>query len=201
MTRKWTAICAVVIICTVASWYGCLYGIRYYKKHAWARVPTMPATVSDSVKVVSLSCKGGSFLNNSVLMEFTANERTPITGEVLGDPQRWCNSLCAGMTRERRAVCFSESKLPMLYMRIRLWRSGGTKLDNEMNQASLSLKPRDTTAFVVSGQLHVPIRPGEYELQIWAMERDPAEPDEFYSREIRPMDVIVGRRTVNVRPR
>ncbi len=201
MAQKRIVSGVIAIVCTVALWYGYSYGVRYYKQHAWAHVPTTPAAVSDSVKFVSLSCKGVSLLDDVAPLTFTADERTLAVGEVVGDPNRWSNSLYAPNIDQRQDAASAEPRLPNLYLRCRFWRSGGTKFDNEVNQAHLNLKRRDATAFTVRGQLHAPRRPGEYELQIWAVERDPADPNLQFSREWKTTDVIVGRRTVSIRPK
>ena len=200
VTQKRIVIGIVVLGCAIGLWYGYLYGIRYYKEHAWARVPVTPAVISNSVQIRSLTCKSFSLLDDSCPLIFVSNERTPMAGEVEGDPKRWCNSLYASEAERSRSSSLASANLPKLYMRCRFWRSGGTMIDNEMNQSRLDLKRRDADSFIASGTLHAPRRPGQYELQIWAVERDPSDPNLKFSREFVASDVIVGRRVVTVQP-
>ncbi len=198
LSRKGITIIALTCVAIVAMWYGYAYWSRYQKEYGWAVLPKNPLPISNSATVKSLSVNDVSLLNNSMPLVWSSGDRHECRGEVEGDPQRWLNSLYPRYTVPDDLPPGAPRKY--LQLRYRFWREGGTRYENAFVQGLFNLNRKDSTLFVATGVIRVPRRPGEYEFQIWAGERDHKAPERMFDREFGSDDHLVGRRHISVRP-
>ncbi len=198
MSRKAITVAVSIFVVIAAVWYGSSYWTWYQKEFGWAQLPKQPQPLTDAVKVISLRVNEVSLLENNVPLVWTSRDKHVPDGEVEGDPQRWLNSLYPKYTIPD--VLPTTGPQRVLQLRYRFWREGGTKFETTALQGLLGLKRKDSKSFQVRGEIRVPRRPGEYEFQIWAVERDPKDLEMILNREFGPDDHLVGRRHISVRP-